>query len=183
MEPTEHNRRAWDEVHRRRAAAMAGQLGLPAVVRSALGDLKRKRVLHLQCATGESTAQLAELRGVFTSLYLHGELRGCVGLVLPKDYTLAFSRIAFISKTARNPNAAKLFLDYILSKRGQTVMSEKSLVYSIRSDVPGQITAAGLNKDLGKAIKPIEVNTDILAGLEQTKRLEFMKQWKEALKR
>jgi hypothetical protein len=27
------------------------------------------------------------------------------------------------------------------------------------------------------------VNTDILAGLEQTKRLEFMKQWKEALKR
>ena len=106
-----------------------------------------------------------------------------LGLVLPKDYTLAFSRIAFISKNARNPNAAKLFLDYVLSKRGQTVMSEKSLVYSIRSDVPGQITAAGLNKELGKAVKPIEVNTDILTGLEQHKRLEFMKQWKEALKR
>jgi len=106
-----------------------------------------------------------------------------LGLVLPKDYTLAFSRIAFISKTARNPNAAKLFLDYILSQRGQTVMSEKSLVYSIRSDVPGQVTAAGLNKELGKAVKPIEVNTDILAGLAQNRRLEFMKQWKEALKR
>ncbi len=106
-----------------------------------------------------------------------------LGLVLPKDYTLAFSRIAFISKSARNPNAAKLFLDYILSKRGQTVMSEKSLVYSLRSDVPGHITAAGLNKDLGKAIKPIDVNTDMLAGLEQTKRLDFMKQWKDALKR
>jgi iron(III) transport system substrate-binding protein len=106
-----------------------------------------------------------------------------LGLVLPKDYTLAFSRIAFISKSARNPNAAKLFLDYILSKRGQTVMSEKSLVYSLRGDVPGQITAAGLNKDLGKAIKPIDVNTDMLAGLEQNKRLDFMKQWKDALKR
>ena len=106
-----------------------------------------------------------------------------LGLVLPKDYTLAFSRIAFISKRARNPNAAKLFLDYILSKRGQTVMSEKSLVYSLRGDVPGQITAAGLNKDLGKAIKPIDVNTDMLAGLEQNKRLDFMKQWKDALKR
>jgi ABC-type Fe3+ transport system, periplasmic component len=35
-----------------------------------------------------------------------------LGLVLPKDYTLVFSRVAFISKTARNPNAAKLFLDY-----------------------------------------------------------------------
>ncbi len=106
-----------------------------------------------------------------------------MGLVLPKDYTLAFSRVAFISKTAHNPNAAKLFLDYLLSKRGQTVMSEKSLVYSLRSDVPGPITAAGLNKELGKAVKPIDVSADILAGLEQNKRLEFMKQWKDALKR
>src|SRR5438132_8206549 len=106
-----------------------------------------------------------------------------LALVLPKDYTLVFSRIAFISKTARNPNSAKLFLDYILSKRGQSVMSEKSLVYSIRSDVTGNVTAAGLTKELGKALKPIEVNTDILAGLEQKKRLEFMKQWQAALKR
>src|SRR5271157_1595802 len=29
------------------------------------------------------TAHLAEPRGVFTSLYLRGELRGCVGYVLP----------------------------------------------------------------------------------------------------
>ena len=106
-----------------------------------------------------------------------------MGLVLPKDYTLVFSRVAFISKTAHHPNAAKLFLDYLLSKRGQTVMSEKALVYSLRSDVPGNITAAGLTKDLGKALKPIDVNTDILAGLEQKHRLDFMKQWQAALKR
>jgi AmmeMemoRadiSam system protein A len=29
------------------------------------------------------TPHLAEPRGVFTSLYLHGELRGCIGYVLP----------------------------------------------------------------------------------------------------
>lgn len=106
-----------------------------------------------------------------------------MGLILPKDYTLAFSRIAFISKTANHPNAAKLFLDYLLSKRGQSVMSEKALVYSIRSDVEGKVTAAALSKELGTALKPINVNTDVLAGLEQHKRLEFMKQWKDALKR
>ena len=106
-----------------------------------------------------------------------------MGLFLPKDYTLAFSRIAFISKTANHPNAAKLFLDYLLSKRGQSVMSEKALVYSIRSDVEGKVTAAALSKELGTALKPINVNTDVLAGLEQHKRLEFMKQWKDALKR
>jgi AmmeMemoRadiSam system protein A len=31
------------------------------------------------------TAHLAEKRGAFTSLYLRGELRGCVGFVLPAD--------------------------------------------------------------------------------------------------
>jgi len=73
MEPTEHNRRAWDEVHRRRTEAMSGQLGLPPIVRAALGDLKGKRVLHLQCATGESTADIAELGALVTGVDISGE--------------------------------------------------------------------------------------------------------------
>lgn len=73
MEPTDKNRRAWDEIHRRRAQAMQGQLGLPQVVRSALGDLAGKRVLHLQCATGESTAELAELGAFATGVDISSE--------------------------------------------------------------------------------------------------------------
>jgi SAM-dependent methyltransferase len=68
MEPTEHNRRAWDEIHRQRAEALAGERGLPAQVRHALADLKEKRVLHLQCSTGEATAELAALGGVVTGV-------------------------------------------------------------------------------------------------------------------
>jgi ABC-type Fe3+ transport system, periplasmic component len=37
-----------------------------------------------------------------------------IGIVLPKDYTLIMSRVMFASKTAKNPNAAKLWVDYIL---------------------------------------------------------------------
>jgi predicted TPR repeat methyltransferase len=73
MEPTERNRRAWDEVHRRRAEAMRGELGLPGPVRAALGDLTGRRVLHLQCATGESTAELAELGALVTGVDISGE--------------------------------------------------------------------------------------------------------------
>lgn len=73
MEPTEHNRRAWDEVHRRRAEAMRGELGLPEQVKRSLGDLKDKRVLHLQCATGESTLELAELGAVVTGVDISEE--------------------------------------------------------------------------------------------------------------
>jgi SAM-dependent methyltransferase len=68
MEPTEHNRRAWDEIHRQRAEALAGERGLPAQVRHALADLKEKRVLHLQCGAGEATAELAALGGVVTGV-------------------------------------------------------------------------------------------------------------------
>jgi SAM-dependent methyltransferase len=73
MEPTDMNRRAWDEIHRRRTQAMKGQLGLPDVVRSALGDLSGRRVLHLQCATGESTAELAELGAFATGVDISAE--------------------------------------------------------------------------------------------------------------
>jgi iron(III) transport system substrate-binding protein len=105
-----------------------------------------------------------------------------IGLIFPKDYILAFSRIAFIPKAARHPNAGKLFLDYILSKRAQTIMANKSLIYALRSDVEGQATAANLTKEMGKALKPIEVSPDLLAALDKTKRLDFLKRWQESLK-
>ena len=52
---------------------MQGQLGLPQVVRTALGDLAGRRVLHLQCATGESTAELAELGALVTGVDISNE--------------------------------------------------------------------------------------------------------------
>lgn len=73
MEPTDHNRRAWDEVHRGHPEAMRGELGLPEHVKRSLGDLKDKRVLHLQCATGESTLELAELGAVVTGVDISNE--------------------------------------------------------------------------------------------------------------
>jgi len=73
MEPTDHNRRAWDEIHRQRAAALAGERGLPLPVRHALADLTEKRVLHLQCGTGDATAELAELGAVVTGVESSGQ--------------------------------------------------------------------------------------------------------------
>jgi iron(III) transport system substrate-binding protein len=105
-----------------------------------------------------------------------------IGIVLPKDYALVMSRVMFISKTAKNPNAAKLWLDYILSKRGQTIIANQSELGSIRADVEGEMTLAGYTKLLGAAAKPIPVSADLLVYLDQTKRLEFIKQWQAAMK-
>ena len=93
------------------------------------------------------------------------------------------SRLVFVAKNAKNPNAGKLWLDYLLSKRGQTIAAEQAELYSVRTDMTGKDTGVGFSKDLGSAVKPIAVNDDLLQGLDQTKRLAFLKQWQTSLGR
>jgi ubiquinone/menaquinone biosynthesis C-methylase UbiE len=65
MEPTEWNRRAFEEAHRRRQAVGRG---LPPIVKATLGDLTAKRILHLQCGDGAASAELAEHGAVVTAI-------------------------------------------------------------------------------------------------------------------
>ena len=44
-----------------------------------------------------------------------------MGVAFTTDYNLVLSRLIFVSKNAKNPNAGRLWLDYVLSKRGQTI--------------------------------------------------------------
>ena len=67
MEPTDENRQLWDRLHQARPASPPGP-GLPSPVRHSLGDLTRKRVLHLCCGTGEATQELAQLGAVVTGV-------------------------------------------------------------------------------------------------------------------
>ncbi|HEY2755717.1 MAG TPA: ABC transporter substrate-binding protein [Pseudolabrys sp.] len=105
-----------------------------------------------------------------------------VGIVLPSDYTMVTSRVAFISKHAKNPNAAKLFLDYILSKRGQEIIANKADLYSLRADVDGEATLKGVEKLIGDKARPVPIDATLLDNLDQTKRLAFLSQWQKAKK-
>jgi SAM-dependent methyltransferase len=68
VEPTEQNRRAWDEIHRRRAEAASEQLRIPPQILELIPAVQAKHVLHLQCATGEATVQLVELGALVTAV-------------------------------------------------------------------------------------------------------------------
>jgi iron(III) transport system substrate-binding protein len=103
-----------------------------------------------------------------------------IGVAFTTDYNLVLSRVAFINKSAKNMNAAKLWIDYLLSKRGQSIISNESQLYSLRSDVSGHATLASLTTQLGGALKPIAITPALLQYLDQTKRLAFLKQWKAA---
>ncbi len=101
-----------------------------------------------------------------------------IGVAFTKDYNLVLSRVVFINKSAKNMNAAKLWVDYLLSKRGQTIISNESQLYSLRADVSGHNTLSALTTQLGSALKPIPITPALLQYLDQTKRLAFLKQWK-----
>ena len=103
-----------------------------------------------------------------------------LGVVLPKDYTLVMSRIMFITRKALHPNAARLWLDFVLSKHGQEIIAQSDLG-SIRTDIEGEMTLAGLGKRLGNAVRPIPVAPELLKFLEPDKRAEFIGEWKAAV--
>src|ERR1700693_1374881 len=104
-----------------------------------------------------------------------------LGVALPKGFTLVLSRVMFIGKAAKNPNAAKLWVDSVLSQRGQKMIGSDVELFSIRDDVDAEYTAAKLNKQLGGVVKPIPVGGEITEYLDSKKRLDFLAQWKASL--
>lgn len=104
-----------------------------------------------------------------------------LAVVYPSDYCLVLSRIAFVAKAAKHPNAGRVFLDYLLSARGQEVVAHQAGLGSIRTDVQGEGTAVTLGKTMGSTLKPIPVGPEILSTLEQSKRLQFLDRWQKAL--
>ena len=105
-----------------------------------------------------------------------------LAMVWPSDYTLIATRVAFVPSKAKHPAGGKLFLDYLLSKRGQSLIA-KSELYSIRGDVEGKDTAKSVNDELGDKVRPIPVSRELLETLEQSKRLDFLNQWQAAVKK
>ncbi|NML42260.1 ABC transporter substrate-binding protein [Ramlibacter sp. G-1-2-2] len=101
-----------------------------------------------------------------------------VGMILPCDYTLYLTRTAILSKRGKHPNAAKVFLDFLLSKDGQQQLADKS-VGSIRSDVKNnpvlQRAAACTN---AKALTP---GPERLEVFDPAWRVSFLRQWKSGL--
>jgi iron(III) transport system substrate-binding protein len=94
-----------------------------------------------------------------------------LGVVLPRDYTLTMSRIALIPTGANHPAAARLFLDFLLSRPGQALLARRGLS-PVRADVA---TATARPRPANAA--PIRVGPQLLANLDRIKRQRFLRRW------
>lgn len=142
--------------------------------------------LAVQSSTGTMMERVSSGENLigFNILGSYAEARAktdaSLGIAYPKDYTLVLSRVSFISEQAKNGNAAKLWIDYVLSEKGQNILANQADIPSIRNDVEGDNDIDGLTKKLGNALKPIPVDETLLEYLQQKKRLDYIKQWREA---
>lgn len=103
-----------------------------------------------------------------------------IGVIWPRDYTLVLSRVAFITRQARHPQAARLWLDHLLSRHGQTVLARNAGLFAVRED-GGQETAVGLRAQLGAAFRPIPIGSGLLTYLDQAKQRDFLRRWEGAI--
>ncbi|WP_305856872.1 ABC transporter substrate-binding protein [Balneatrix alpica] len=104
-----------------------------------------------------------------------------IGVILPQDYTLVMSRVAFIPKKARSPQAAKLFLDYLLSPEGQQLIAAHSGLVAIHPQAQGELSITTLREHHPSGFQPIALGPALLVYLDQMKRLRFLREWQGAL--
>ncbi len=95
-----------------------------------------------------------------------------LGVVFPTDYTLVMSRIAMIPTKAGHPNAARLFLDFLLSIKGQQLLSDHAMP-SVRSDVERPIEL----RDTTAPMRAVRVGPELLIVQDRLTRNRFIKQW------
>jgi len=95
-----------------------------------------------------------------------------IGIVVPSDYALVVSRIVVIPAAAMHPNAAKLFLDLMLSRSGQSELAAQGMP-PIRDDVADP---PGL--DLRHApLRTIRVGPGLLVTQDHLTRVHFLRRW------
>lgn len=106
-----------------------------------------------------------------------------IGWGYTADYNLAVPQTVLITKRATNPNAARLWVDFIRSKKAQQIISESCNLFPVRSDVAG-----GEMKKRGRTLPPDRVLRMVGTGSEVTRfnddgmRRGFLLRWKQLLK-
>jgi len=104
-----------------------------------------------------------------------------LAITLPRDYCLVMSRIAVITRTARNLEAAAQFIDFLLSREGQNLIANAASLYSLRNDIEGEATAASLRQEAQGPLIPIHLGPGLLVYLDRLKRQDFLKRWRRAM--
>lgn len=96
-----------------------------------------------------------------------------LGLVIPTDGVPSYGQWFGLAKGAKHPNAAKVFINWQMSKFGQTAVAEKAGDYPVISGVPGpDFNGTPLPSREEVELIPMESDHEYIS-----KRDEYQKEW------
>ncbi|WP_246658353.1 ABC transporter substrate-binding protein [Rhizobium sp. FKY42] len=105
-----------------------------------------------------------------------------VGIVLPKDYTVVMSRIGLVPQAAATPELGRKFLDFFMSREGQTILTQELQIPAVNPDVAVGNTATTMREMLGGQLKPVPVSPGLMVYLDQVKRSRLIAKWNDVLR-
>lgn len=182
-----------------------GRIGAYDIARSGLGYLLASQDARLNSDAGmlvdsfgdadvfinENTATLltrieqGELAMGYNLLGSYAQRRAEAGanlaIVYPREYTLAVSRTALVPRNAPNPQAAHVFLEYLLSLRGQQVLASKSRLNAVRAEIDGPYRHLGVTGSQIGLLKPISLGPGLLVYLDDRKHDAMIESWTAAI--
>lgn len=104
-----------------------------------------------------------------------------IEIIFPEDYTLAVVRAAFVAKTAPNPASAHVFLEYLMSIRGQRILATRSNLAAVREEVRGPYGNLDVRGAAVGPLRPIPIGPGLMTYLDKQKRERFIANWQAAL--
>lgn len=115
--------------------------------------------------------------------YAADQARGApdLGLVLLRDFTVVVSRVALVPRAAASPDLGAGFLAFLMSREGQTLLSEKLRLPAVSLEVSGADNARAMRAALGDQLRPVPVSPGVLVYLDQAKQKRIFRLWRAAL--
>jgi len=156
------------------------------------------RVSGISCALGQSKVKLYSntspmlekiadgqvvlgynLLGSYAETFSHRNPN--LGVILPDDFIVVYSRIAIIPRDAENPDLGARFLDFMLSIKGQSVLKSEGNFNPVRADVPQSPFSSLIFDRYGERVRSFPVGPGLLVYLDQAKRQRFIRRWQDSL--
>ena len=104
-----------------------------------------------------------------------------LGVILPIDYTLLVSRIAFVPAAATNARLGKELLSFLLSEQGQKILNYEVGFPATHNKVSWTQALFPDAASERLALDPLPVDTSLLVYLDRARRDNLIRQWREAL--
>ena len=102
--------------------------------------------------------------------------------MLPRDYVLVLTRAVMVPKAAENSDLGAIFLDYLLSGRGQRVVAEQSFHFAAGRPLPDGVEAPTAD-NAASVFRPIAIGPGLIAIQDQAKRRRVLGEWNASMSR